>query len=259
MTTISVIRLACRLIILFHVVTKSLTSSDTSFDAYVINGQDAPECALPWQALITIYGSFTCGAALIGPKHALTAAHCVQSADQKRQTIVFDFGKTNRTSNEGFSAKAKKISYAPDGEDIAVIELDKDVPVDGQCVSPIQLPPNDEHDFSGDLCYISGWGYTADRRIPNHLQFAKIDVLSYDECRETFGASIEPEYICAFSRGTLDKGICFGDSGGPLSCRRKGAWFIAGVASWTFGSCAVHKPSIFVRTSSYRDWIISEM
>ena len=47
------------------------------------------------------------------------------------------------------------------------------------------------------------------------------------------------------------------DSGGPLSCRKttSSPWVIAGVASWGVSNCSGTYPSVYTRTSYYREWI----
>ncbi|KAG0445225.1 hypothetical protein HPB47_018109, partial [Ixodes persulcatus] len=47
-----------------------------------------------------------------------------------------------------------------------------------------------------------------------------------------------------------------GDSGGPLQCMLDdGRWYLAGVVSWGAGCGRPRKPAMFVRVSSYLDWI----
>lgn len=47
-----------------------------------------------------------------------------------------------------------------------------------------------------------------------------------------------------------------GDSGGPLQCLLEdGRFYLAGVVSWGAGCGRPRKPAMFVRVSSYLDWI----
>ena len=45
-----------------------------------------------------------------------------------------------------------------------------------------------------------------------------------------------------------------GDSGGPLQCN-VGQWEVAGLTSWGDSMCDTRKPSVYARTSYFRNWI----
>ena len=51
-----------------------------------------------------------------------------------------------------------------------------------------------------------------------------------------------------------------GDSGSPLQCYMPflGQWAFAGVSSWGSGACREF-PSVYMRVSSYVDWIIEHV
>lgn len=46
-----------------------------------------------------------------------------------------------------------------------------------------------------------------------------------------------------------------GDSGAPLLCRKRGAYFLFGVVTWGSRRCDADKPTIFSRISDYHSWI----
>lgn len=52
--------------------------SSTPAGSYVLYGNDAVPGEWPWQALFFMDGSSGCGATLIDPYYAITAAHCVE-------------------------------------------------------------------------------------------------------------------------------------------------------------------------------------
>lgn len=50
----------------------------TSDESYILFGNDAIPGEWPWQGLWLMDGHFGCGASLIDPYFAITAAHCVE-------------------------------------------------------------------------------------------------------------------------------------------------------------------------------------
>lgn len=56
--------------------------------------------------------------------------------------------------------------------------------------------------------------------------------------------------LCSFTQ--TGQGICFGDSGGPLTSGGN----VIGIASWVI-PCAVGRPDAWARMSSFRPWVLS--
>lgn len=46
-----------------------------------------------------------------------------------------------------------------------------------------------------------------------------------------------------------------GDSGAPLYCRKRNAYFLFGMITWGSRRCDADKPSVFTGTSDYHAWI----
>lgn len=116
---------------------------------------------------------------------------------------------------------------------------------------------------------ISGWGASyLDRNwicgiAPNDLQYMNTTIMSNPECSLRVRmlaafennlpnvATIYPGHVCTFARRGV--GICFGDSGSPLI---NDEGIVAVVVSGVL-ACARGGPDIFVRVSTYADWIDS--
>ncbi len=80
-------------------------------------------------------------------------------------------------------------------------------------------------------------------------------VFSLEECKKIF-EDLNPltdGNLCA--GGEEGKGICFGDSGGPLQCNMNGQWTYIALSSWTTRCGLKSFPSVFTRLTQYIDWI----
>ncbi|KAH9638176.1 hypothetical protein HF086_008780 [Spodoptera exigua] len=86
------------------------------------------------------------------------------------------------------------------------------------------------------------------------LSFVHLPVISNNECIQTFGSTIQSSNLCTSGAGI--RGICTGDSGGPLAVTRNNRPVLIGIAS--FGSlrgCEAGLPSGFARVTSFMSWI----
>lgn len=94
--------------------------------------------------------------------------------------------------------------------------------------------------------------------ISETLNYVELGVISNSKCAEIYGDGtlIEP-LICA--QGPPDHpnaGSCYGDSGGPLVLNENETYTQIGVMSFrTDRGCETDRPTVFVRTASFLNWI----
>lgn len=147
--------------------------------------------------------------------------------------------------------------------DIAILLLETDVE-DANTI--VTMATDDEGDFAGVSCTISGWGLNdTNGVIPNVLQEVNMTVMSQTECSD-YWAQLWPDdilnlfngQICIFDGEDPVSGAsaCNGDSGGPMICNG----LLAGVTSWGVLGCRDQdtqefRPSVYVRVSYYYPWI----
>jgi secreted trypsin-like serine protease len=244
--------------------------ASTDVDLSIIGGTDAGIGAWPWQLsqqLLSTTWSHSCGASLLSPQYALSAAHCVDG--QSATTLRVIAGLNDRTNTAGTQTsnvasykmhENYNVGSATYANDIAILTLQTSIVLGGN-VALATLPPDNNNDFAGTSCTITGWGRTSSSNtLPNVLQQADINVISQSECASRIGSigTIWANQICVYDSSNT-RGACNGDSGGPLNCPTgTGGYYVAGVTSFVVssgGNCLVTYPSIYTRSSAYLSWI----
>ncbi|XP_064598787.1 tryptase-2-like [Liolophura sinensis] len=143
--------------------------------------------------------------------------------------------------------------------DVSLLRLSRPASLN-RYVQLIDLPTKNEV-FMSDECWITGWGAShvdPKRTFPDVLNEAQMTVLNNPDCARRFSSlgHIYDSHICVFSEEAV---ACYGDSGGPLSCRNPdGTWVVAGVTSWGSSLCK-EMPAVYTRVSTYVDWIYEHM
>lgn len=226
----------------------------------------------PWVVKVTKSSSRSqsyCTGSLISNSFVLTAAHCVPSNNNASAMRVFLNQDCNddlsmASDGEGQSAESNESGLEVmrvirnrryvygwfGGSDIALLELRIPLPPDQ--VMPICL--TDTKLFDNFL--VAGWGKvnngTSGVKSNKCLHEADLEVVSNKRCWHTFPLANFNFVLCAGG----DKGICNGDSGGPLMTRKFGRIFQAGVTSFTSNGCLSNRPSAFERIAPHVKWIL---
>ena len=199
----------------------------------IVGGQDAPIGKFPWLVNLgyqqdgTGEKLFKCGGTLIGPRHIVTAAHCV--TDLPRGFILttirvgeHDLNKDVDCDGDLCAPEPQDIaienivfhpSYSkPEAfqNDIAVVKLSRNV-TENEFVLPICLPWDDDNDNYVDgarsgaqapITEVAGWGATTitGRAPANILQYLDVSVTDADACKDIYkerGGVLGETQICA--------------------------------------------------------------
>merc|ERR1712223_1933465 len=185
----------------------------------------------------------------------ITAAHCLDGA---YSTIMY---LCSHDIIHGEDCEVESISkdFAIHEEydsvyltnDIAYIRLPTPVTYNAN-IQPIPLCDGSDPQI-GEIVKAVGWGKDSDDAdwISTVLREVDVPVMDNFECNDIYGIVNEGN-IC--TDGSNGKGVCSGDSGGPLIY--KGVQ--VGVTSFgASAGCEIGYPSGFTRISYFREWILT--
>ena len=232
--------------------------------AAIVNGDDADIEDFPFQVALMIPGTNFqfCGGTLINSRYVLTAAHCVFGRSANDMEVLL--GSGDLTSG-GERVAVQAIRNHPEfGEtidyDIAILRLE------GSHLYPrvyVQHPDEPDYSAPGDTATAIGWGQTGtgrDGEDTNILKRTAMPIITNDRCSRVAGfqfGNITERVICA-GEERLGRGVCFGDSGGPLLVPYEESWMEVGVTSFAVNrdECG-NIPAAFARVTALYDYILA--
>lgn len=220
----------------------------------------------PWQIALFKRSGHFCGGSIIKPNWIVTAAHCFKpgAKPSKYRVTVADLNLAKNEGSEKVMEIEKIIRHTEFNKtgymenDIAVLKLKTNITFNDK-VRPICLPTKRFPD--GENCYATGWGWinafkNGDQPVRSPiLKQLKVPLVSDQECEKLF-RRLPPGVICGGYK-VEPKGICKGDSGGPLACKNEsGIWNLAGTVSFSLDGCAQKDTyDYFTDIANYKGWV----
>lgn len=153
--------------------------------------------------------------------------------------------------------------------DITVLRLATSVPftpMTGAAVTINRacLPPNAMTTYTGQRCWVSGWGknmFGVQGQYQQILKKVDVPIVAPATCETQLrNARLGPTYvlntttfICA--GGESNKDSCTGDGGSGLVCPVNGQWVVVGLVSWGLGCAAANVSAVYVNVAGLLPWI----
>jgi len=227
----------------------------------IVGGDEAAPHSWPWLISFQKNGNHFCGGTLIGPRHVLTAAHCILS-DPQGLTIVAGLhdqkqhvaGRAQRVQVQQIF-KHEQYNTQTNQHDVAILKLASPV-VLNDYVNIACLPSAGTEPAVKSPVMIAGWGTTSFQGTsPSRLLQAKVEIMK--DCSMYNGFS-DKSQICA-GHPLYAKDSCQGDSGGPLMYEKNGQWHLSGAVSYGNGCAFKDFPGVYARVSYYLPWIQQKM
>ena len=277
LTEDQMMRLSTLLPVLCLQLSRSAPGSDYKEEVgRIVNGEEAPEGALPYQAslqinlgtrLVSSKPAHFCGGAFISKNWVVTASHCVKGQNARGLKIV---GGTNDITDEQSPTFAVSEVIMSDYNDItkvndiALLKLNTTTydlerrTEEGHPTRPVSLCP-ESFQPQGRNCTVSGWGHLKSKgsAVPPKLREVEVLVLHTEICSKMLeGYPWDRKTNTMLCAGGEDKDACQGDSGGPLVCvEDSGTSCLAGVVSWGVGCATEGIPGVYTNVRKYNGWI----
>uniref|UniRef100_A0A1Y1K0Y6 Peptidase S1 domain-containing protein n=1 Tax=Photinus pyralis TaxID=7054 RepID=A0A1Y1K0Y6_PHOPY len=248
-------------------------------DDYARDNDNVTLDEFPWIALLLdgTTKELKCAGTLINYRYVMTVAHCVLNPWNNNLVVrlgefnvMTDVDCLNHTSfGEECSDpvqeySAENIIVHPDynprtsHNDIGLVRLSRNVEY-SEYIRPICLPSTKELDLNECVqLAASGWGAEIDD-VPPVVRKKKLAarLLPISECMKItmFKNSLKRptnDHLCAYE--VRESSSCRGESGSPLMLSVKNQWEQVGIVSFGF-VCGLDFPTVFVKITSYLDWI----
>ncbi|MFG2395024.1 serine protease [Streptomyces lavendulae] len=228
----------------------------------IAGGSPARPEQFPSMLGLQLDGEHWCGATLIKPGWAVTAAHCLFKVDTSKLTVTGGLLDINPQSVP--SANNARVTQAVSHPDFDMTTLRNDIALlkltgTPSGAAPVGLPPDSANvTFQGSPAMIAGWGTSAFMGRPSYqLMYADVTVLGNSDCQAKLPNDvIDTTRLCTYG---LKKSACQYDGGGPVysynTVQKRN--LLIGIISAGGSGCGGHEPDFNTRVSSFLGWIAS--
>jgi secreted trypsin-like serine protease len=222
----------------------------------IVGGRESAPNAYPWMSALYLDGAFHCGAVLIAPSWALTAAHCARGRDAPHLSLLI--GQSDRTAGNGgqwrnVTVVRRDTKYVADPSgslayDATLLEL-----ASPSTKTPLRIASSRHRALwePGVTVRALGWGTTSERGHARVTELRETDlpVQSDRTMSRAYGSRFSSTTMLGAGPWKGGRDTCSGDSGGPLVAATRRSWWLVGVTSWGDGCARAGKPGVYARVA----------
>lgn len=237
----------------------------------IVGGNEiSPPFSMPWIGALTERkggdaGFHFCGASLISPVAALTAAHCVQWPWLEVDVWFRRHNGTRPAVDEGaIRRQVKQIKIHPAyqpydaSNDFGLLLWSDPIPLEQLRPARLLFSPRDR--VTGLYATTAGWGATSESGPQSDLPQSDVlravsglELWSLERCSRVLNQTIHDSMLCA--GGQPGRDACQGDSGGPIWIDNTD--LLVGSVSWGLGCARDGLPGVYSFVPAAEDFIRS--
>ncbi|KAH8373214.1 hypothetical protein KR009_002518 [Drosophila setifemur] len=219
----------------------------------IMGGEEADLNATPYAASLRVDNAHVCGACILSETKLLTTAHCLHRdgklIDVSRLSIRV--GSTNQYAG-GRIAYVQSVTIHPDfnnlDNNVATFELSAPLVFTDRIQAIKVVESGEQLPEAGSEVFVSGWGRTVDGTTSYKIRELGLKVAQEAECLDAYSDHDSNSFCLAHE---LKEGTCHGDGGSGAVYNDK----LIGLTNFVVGACGSRYPDVFVRLSTFSEWI----